>query len=161
MLELSEALSSEVTAWRQVEEIRGLPAMQTDWAHLEAGARLIQVYNPVLLPGLLQTAEYTRRLLSLTYDAGQHDIVAAVASRQIRQELLYDTSRRIEIVVADTAIRWHLGADVRAGEVDRLRSLMSLEHVTIGLLNTTAHYLGGTSTPSRSLISAPTVSRQW
>ena len=59
---LAEALSTEVTQWRRAEML-GLARLQMDIARVEAASGLIQTYQPLAVPGLLQTAEYTRRLM--------------------------------------------------------------------------------------------------
>lgn len=134
---LAEALSTEVTRWRRAEML-GLARLPMDIARVEATSRLIQTYQPLAVPGLLQTAEYTRRLMLLVYPGGRPDIQAAVSARQARQEILYDPSRRLEFIVAEAALRWHVGADAMWGQIDRMLSLATQPQIVIGLLPSAA-----------------------
>lgn len=134
---LAEALSTEVTRWRRAEML-GLARLQMDIARVEATSRLIQTYQPLAVPGLLQTAEYTRRLMLLVYPDGRPDIQAAVSARQARQEILYDPSRRLEFIVAEAALRWHVGADAMWGQIDRMLPLATQPQIVIGLLPSAA-----------------------
>jgi hypothetical protein len=63
------------------------------------------------VPGLLQTAEYIRRVFQVfTWDpAGMepHDTSAALAARLRRQEALYDESRQFDFIVTEAALRWY------------------------------------------------------
>ena len=56
---------------------------------LEAAASVIRNFQPLMIPGLLQTEEYARLTLGgLTADLSDHRIEALVEVRRRRQELL-------------------------------------------------------------------------
>ena len=56
LLELSEAVASEVMEWRRALR-QGLPRLQQELIVLESRATAITNFNPVQIPGLLQTAD--------------------------------------------------------------------------------------------------------
>ncbi|MFE3197386.1 Scr1 family TA system antitoxin-like transcriptional regulator [Embleya sp. NPDC059237] len=49
---------------------RGAAHRQTQIRRIEAEARELKYFSPVVVPGLLQTTEYTRRLFALTLSGG-------------------------------------------------------------------------------------------
>ncbi|MGH3905580.1 MAG: helix-turn-helix domain-containing protein, partial [Pseudonocardiaceae bacterium] len=134
LLGLAEAVAVETIAWRRVVR-RGLPELQQDVHELEATAGTIRNFQPTVVPGLLQTADYARRLVASGYPAGRQDIAAGVAARMDRQAILYDESKRLEFLIAEVALRWRLGppAMMRA-QLDRIANTMTLPHLTVGII---------------------------
>lgn len=81
----------------------GVTAQQRGLAELESGAEALRVFNPVCVPGLLQTADYaaTRMRAGAALEADPGDIAATVKLRIQRQEVL----RRIKLhVILDEAV---------------------------------------------------------
>lgn len=138
LLALAEAVAVQTIAWRRVVR-RGLPELQQDVRGLEATAGTIRNFQPTVVPGLLQTADYARRLITSGYPEGRQDIATAVAARMERQAILYDESKRLEFLIAEVALRWRLGppAMMRA-QVDRIVNTMTLPHLTVGIIPQTA-----------------------
>jgi Domain of unknown function (DUF5753) len=85
---LAEAASAHTVSW-WVSHRAGLAARQREVAEVEARSVRLWNFQPVVVPGLLQTAEYARRVLALVDVSGQRD-VAAAAARLERQAVLYD-----------------------------------------------------------------------
>ncbi len=131
---LTEAALNEVDAWRTQFEA-GLPAMQQDIRALEASAGVVTYFQPSLVPGLLQTAEYARRTFEITDVKGWGDHAAAVAARIERQQALYQPGRRFEFLVTEAALRLRVGAPhVMRGQADRIVTVMSLDAVEVGVI---------------------------
>lgn len=132
--ELAEAAAVETISWSRATR-RGLPELQKDVRELEATSAVILNFQPTIVPGLLQTADYARRLVTSGYPAGRPDIAAAVTARLDRQAILYDDSRRLEFVIAEGALRWRLGPpQTMITQLDRVASLATLPNVTIGVI---------------------------
>ncbi|TQS30085.1 helix-turn-helix transcriptional regulator [Microbispora sp. KK1-11] len=133
LLQLVEAARSEVVAWRAALREKG--HLQDEVRELEATARRLRNYQPVLIPGLLQTAEYARRVFPLVDRTGRQDYAAAVAARMQRQEILYDPVRRFDFLITETALRLRLGGpEVLRPQLDRIAQVSTLENVTIGVI---------------------------
>jgi transcriptional regulator with XRE-family HTH domain len=102
----------------------------------EARASRIRVYQPSIVPGLLQTAEYARRMLELAtipYEDG--NLAKALTGRVDRQSALYDAGRRFDFLITEAALRFLPGAgDLLAPQLDRISSLMTLTNVSIGII---------------------------
>ena len=58
------------------------------WAGIEARATVLRWYEPLVVPGLLQTEEYARAILSARPDGNLDDLEEQVAARLARQAIL-------------------------------------------------------------------------
>jgi transcriptional regulator with XRE-family HTH domain len=131
---LAEAAAVETISWRKAVR-RGLPGLQQDVGVLESSAATILNFQPTIVPGLLQTADYARRLVASGYPGGRPDIAAAVAARLDRQAILYDADRHLEFVITEAALRWRLGPpEMMMAQFDRIVSVMTLPSVAIGII---------------------------
>jgi transcriptional regulator with XRE-family HTH domain len=131
---LAETALTEVETWR-IALRHGLPHLQAEVRALEANARRISNFQPSLVPGLLQTAEYARRVFTLADVVGGQDYAGAVAARVSRQEILFDEDRRFEFLVTEGALRWRPGPPkVLLAQLDRVGSVATLSNVSIGLI---------------------------
>src|SRR5437764_4153673 len=131
---LAEAALTEVERWRTALR-HGLPHIQAEVRALEANARRISNFQPSLVPGLLQTAEYARRVFTLADVVGGQDYASAVAARVSRQEILFDEDRRFEFLVTEGALRWRPGPPkLLLAQLDRVGSVATLSNVSIGLI---------------------------
>jgi len=59
-----------------------------EWADIEAQATVLRWYEPLVVPGLLQTEEYARAILSARPDGKLDDLDEQVAARLARQAIL-------------------------------------------------------------------------
>ena len=59
-----------------------------EWADIEAEATALRWYEPLVVPGLLQTEEYARAILSARPDGDLNDLDEQVAVRLARQTVL-------------------------------------------------------------------------
>ncbi len=131
---LAEAAAVDAISWRKAIR-RGLPDLQHDVRQLEATAATILNYQPTIIPGLLQTADYARRLVLSGYPGGRTDIAAAISARLDRQAILYDEAKHLEFVIAEAALGWRLGPpQVMMAQLDRVASVATLPNVTIGII---------------------------
>jgi transcriptional regulator with XRE-family HTH domain len=134
LMALTEAAFTELRAWRT--ELEAKPHLQQRAADREVAARVVRVFQPFLVPGLLQTAEYARQVFALfeiPYSA--EDLAHAVTARMDRQLILFDQARRFTFLITEWALRWRPGplAMLRA-QWDRILSLSTLDNVTIGIV---------------------------
>lgn len=68
---------------------RKLPIDLKTWLDFEAEASAILMYQPLVIPGLLQTPEYARAIIQATgKDLSEAEIHGLVSNRMARQELL-------------------------------------------------------------------------
>lgn len=129
-----EPVGIEAMQWRNALR-RGLPGLQVDLAELEASSRTISTYTPLLIPGLMQTPEYARRVLGARGMDSRADTAAAIGARMERQRILYEDGRRLRFVVGETALRRRFGpAPVVREQLNRLLAVAELPTVTLGVL---------------------------
>jgi transcriptional regulator with XRE-family HTH domain len=112
---------------------RGAARMQARLGELEHEATTLRYFSPVVLPGLLQTAEYMRRVFSLELSGAE--LARTVAARQERQQILYDTSKSFTFVITEAALRWGFCPnDVMAAQASHIASLSTLANVEVGVI---------------------------
>lgn len=129
--------------WRKILGT-GLKRRQEKSLQLEASASIIRDYQPQIVPGLLQTAEYAAAKLrrGMEFHRVPDDLDDAVAKRMERQRVLYQRDHRFHFVVAEQALRTTVGDDaVMAGQLDRLVALLGMPRVTIGIVPAEAEAL--------------------
>jgi transcriptional regulator with XRE-family HTH domain len=135
LLALVETVEAEAVEWRTVLRRRSLPDLQVDVAEMEASAGRVATYTPLLVPGLMQTPEYTRRIYAARWPDRRPDAVEAIARRMDRQRILYEEGRRLEFVVGEAALRRRFGPPAAIREqLNRILTVAGLDTVTLGVL---------------------------
>jgi transcriptional regulator with XRE-family HTH domain len=134
LVALAEAAFAEVQSWR--DALRRRPHAQDEIRALESRARMLSTFQPSLVPGMLQTAEYARRVFSfLPATLAVADIPAAVAGRLNRQLALYETDRKFSFLITEGALRWRPGPpELMVAQLDRIASVSTLDNVSVGVI---------------------------
>ena len=131
---LADPLASEVTPLEPWRASAGLAGIQDEARTAELSARSVANFQPCIVPGLLQTQEYARRVLEIA-GPGDVTITEAVALRMERQEILHQPGRRFEFIMTEGALRWRSGpASMLAPQLNRIASVSSLPSVTVGVI---------------------------
>ena len=132
LLSLAEAAVNEVITHRE-RLTGGLAAVQDTVHDLERTARTLRHFQPCIIPGLLQTAEYARRIL--TFADPSADIGQAIAARMARQRLLYEPDRSFEFLLTEAALRSRPGPEhVLTAQLDHLAAVVTLETISFGVI---------------------------
>jgi transcriptional regulator with XRE-family HTH domain len=132
--DLVRRLATTATSWRILHRL-GLTQRQREIAELEREATAIVAFQPTMVPGLLQVADYARRVMAQGNPSSQADLAGAVAQRMERQTILYDQHKRFEFIITEGALRWRPGPpELMAAQIDRLISVASLPNVSLGVL---------------------------
>lgn len=154
LIDILGALAVPDAASEQLrQELRDLRLKQLAWRRqLRAGHRdrqrqdlvdeqtatTIRIVDIMAVPGVLQTPDYARAVFTTQADllevpAG--DVDEAIAVRMQRQHVLYDSSKRIDILIAEAALAHPVCTPAQmAAQLDRLVSATSLPGVRVGLL---------------------------
>ena len=116
----------------------GLPPVYSDLISLEDDASKIRIYEPLILPGLLQTASYARAAIQATrmHNDGA-SIDAKVEVRMARQSVLTKPNApAIWVVVHEAALSVRVGsnASIMRDQLQRLVDLSELPNVNIQVL---------------------------
>jgi transcriptional regulator with XRE-family HTH domain len=102
-------------------------------------AEQFRIYEHNVIPGLFQTADYIRAMLSFwaRFLNTASDVDEAVAARLQRQSIIYESKRRFAVVLEENALRtWFGNAETMAGQLDRLLTVMTLPNVALGIVPT-------------------------
>ncbi len=121
--------------WQSFRDV--LPSWFSLYVSLEGEASLIRSYEPHCVPGLLQTPEYARALLSTGFpNASEEELSRRVALRMQRQELLRrPDAPRLWVVLEEQVVRRHVGEPaVMRGQIDRLIEATAMPNVTVQVL---------------------------
>jgi len=102
----------------------------------EASASVIRQYDPVLVPGLLQTEEYGRAILEQAAEFGPQDVDRAWTVRQHRQEVHErEDPPEMLVIVDEAAIRRRVGrGQTMRHQLERLREYADQSHITVQVL---------------------------
>jgi len=98
------------------------PSWFQDWANKEAEATTLRFFEPLIVPGLLQTEDYARAIFRTRLKTTEEEIDELVAARLRRQEILTRNDPPMLWVILD---EWVLrrpvgGRHVMCGQVSRL-----------------------------------------
>ena len=131
---LLDAAVNEVATFREILS-GGLAAVQREAGEIEAVSAVVRNFQPGIIPGLLQTADYAMRIMQMANTHGAVDLAEAVSVRLRRQEALYEKSRRFEFVMTEAALRWRPGPpELMAAQLGQVASLATLETVELAVI---------------------------
>jgi transcriptional regulator with XRE-family HTH domain len=128
-------LTIEVETLRVMHRQGGERSLQAKYAAQEAAASVIWNYQDKVVPGLLQTPDYTRAMVPLVAPS-LPDLDDLIRGRAERQHVLYDRSKSFRFLLDEAVLRRRVGpSDVLRGQLDRLTALVTaLPHVEIRVL---------------------------
>jgi transcriptional regulator with XRE-family HTH domain len=115
-----------------------LPASYSDYVGLEAEATVLRNWEPGIVPGLLQTADYARELIARRApELSDRQVEERVEARMERQQkLLYGPDPlALWAVVEEGAFHRMVGdRQVMAAQLEHLIKMTEAEHITLQVL---------------------------
>ncbi|WP_030423079.1 helix-turn-helix domain-containing protein [Streptomyces sp. NRRL F-5065] len=131
--EAARASATEATAWRLLKRI-GVHKGQQAAKALEAQMSMLRLFQPALVPGLLQTPEYIRAILQ-RHDLSEDSLQRTINGRLERQAVLYDNTKRLRLIITEPVLRWRIiPPQMMAAQLDRIVSISRLPHVDIRIV---------------------------
>ncbi|MGW0946173.1 helix-turn-helix domain-containing protein [Streptomyces sp. NPDC002623] len=98
-------------------------------------ARLVRSFQCVVLPAMLQSAEYARNVFDSAPNSTPEAVGRAVAARVERQSLLYEPGRESVFVLTEAVLRtWPGNPSLMLAQFDRLLAVESLSTVRLGVI---------------------------
>lgn len=147
---LSRALGLEDTAVAELRvllaEVESVPAVGEASGASDAvpgvvvdqavrAARLVRSFQCVVLPAMLQSAEYARHVFASAPGVQSAEVGRAVAARVERQAVLYEPERESVFVVTEGVLRtWPGSPALMLAQLDRLLAVESLSTVRLGVI---------------------------
>jgi transcriptional regulator with XRE-family HTH domain len=118
-------LTIEVETLRVMHRQGGERSVQAKYAAQEAAASVIWNYQDKVVPGLLQTPDYTRAMVPLVAPS-LPDLDDLVPGRAERQRVLYERTKSFRFLLDEAVLRRRVGSsDVLRGQFDRLTALVA------------------------------------
>jgi transcriptional regulator with XRE-family HTH domain len=120
-----------------------IPAWFEGWLEAERGAHTLRIWSPLLIPGLLQTADYARTLF-LAAGFNDDESAAMTDARLERQTILDHQESPLVTVVLDEAVLHRLIGDPigMADQLEHLAGIAGLSNVSIHVLPATGANAG-------------------
>jgi transcriptional regulator with XRE-family HTH domain len=135
LVELARA-SRQTSWWSKYREDISPQYMQ--YIEYEEAASVLRTYDPLVVPGLLQTNEYIDAIFRKVADPdiSAHLVQARTEIRLARQHLLEQASPLDLICVLDEAVIQRLAGErsIAPGQIERLISLATRPNITIEIL---------------------------
>lgn len=136
LIALARGVEELYVDWKRLER-PGLKRVQESVLPLYEKTHRFRFYQSWVVPGLLQTPDYTRTVLetvaSLRESSG--DVSEAVAVRAARQRILHTGGRRFAFLVEEWVLRTVIGdASVMAAQLAQLVARASLPSVSLGVI---------------------------
>ena len=121
------AVSNTVTG--QARLIRRGAAIQEKTRDLEAQSSVVRTWQPEIVPGLLQTWDYTLAVIEREPD------VKWSKARRERLALLDDPDRQFHQLLSEATLRWVIGSPaVMAEQLQHLSDVSTRPNVTLGIV---------------------------
>ncbi|GGT29294.1 transcriptional regulator [Streptomyces kurssanovii] len=98
-------------------------------------ARLVRSFQCVVLPAMLQSAEYARHVFESAPNSTPEAVGRAVAARVERQRVLYEPGRESVFVLTEAVLRtWAGSPALMLAQLDRVLAVESLSTVRLGVI---------------------------
>lgn len=135
LLAQAREIGTRVRPWRDADR-SDTATQQAIRGRRDADAASIAVYQSEVVPGVLQTPDYARRLLEVHSLVTPESIPATVLARMDRQTALFDESKQFDLVITETALRWRPGSEaVQLAQLDRIASFAAFSNIRIGVIS--------------------------
>ncbi|MFI1103046.1 helix-turn-helix domain-containing protein [Streptomyces melanogenes] len=129
-------LETTYRSWRR-QLAAGHRALQEANAIQEMEAKTVHLFESGIVPGIFQTPEYARGVLTDVSNriGSPRDIEEGVRARMKRQEALYEPGHRFHALVWEGALNVvRCSPEAMAAQLDRLAGLIGIDTVTLGII---------------------------
>jgi len=149
-LEVTRDLESALHAEGALVQLRGemaealgyqaFPAWFQDWAMKEAESTALRWYEPLIVPGLLQTEDYARAIFATRFRITEDETEELVAARMKRQEAVArEDPPTVRVVLDEAVLHRQVGTrHVMCEQMSRLADATRLPHVAIEVIPASA-----------------------
>ena len=134
------SIESMYVEWRRMNRT-GMRRLQEAPTPLYERTRQFRIYEPGVIPGLLQTAEYARARMGriAEFNGTPDDLDNAVAARLERQRVLCRGDHHFAVVLEEWALRSRIGStEMMAGQLAHLWQASTLPAVGLGIIPVSA-----------------------
>ena len=124
--------------YRYIAEPAAGPAWFTDWAEeIDPRARVIRSWDPLLIPGLLQTEAYAWHIFNAEPEMTPEEVQRCVAARTRRREILnHDSPPSLLALIGEGVLHQQVGGgEVMHAQLEYLLELAQQPNVTIQIVD--------------------------
>jgi transcriptional regulator with XRE-family HTH domain len=144
--DLLATLTNLESMWAEWKRITagGHARRQQRSVEIEAAARTIRNWEPSIIPGLIQTEDYARAILTqcISFLGTTDDVEAAVEARMRRQRILHIGRHRISILLGEQALHTTVGNDdVMMAELEYLATVIGSPRLSLGIVPQDAKFI--------------------
>ena len=136
------SIETQFAEWRRIMR-SGTRRRQQASATVYERARLFRIYEPAVVPGLLQTRGYAVAVLSSFIDFVRvpDDAQEGATARLERQKVLTHGDRRFHMVLGEQALHTNVGGrEVMTGQLEHLLAALMLPRLRLGIIPSGAPY---------------------
>jgi transcriptional regulator with XRE-family HTH domain len=136
------SIETQFAEWRRIMR-SGTRRRQQASATVYERARLFRIYEPAVVPGLLQTRDYAVAVLSSFIDFVRvpDDAEQGATARLERQKVLTHGDRRFHMVLGQQALHTNVGGtEIMAGQLEHLLAALKLPRLRLGIIPSSAPY---------------------
>lgn len=134
--DLVERCGLDVVRWEPLHSV-GWDAHQYRYEDLEQQAVAIRVWQPSVVPGLLQSPDYVAWLMEKVVKVPAEELSTAIAARLRRNAALYRPDTRLDAVIAEHVLRTRFGGSaVMSTQLHQLAALAQLPTVDLAVVPT-------------------------
>jgi transcriptional regulator with XRE-family HTH domain len=140
LADLLAAARSEQQFGTALRRKGGAAAYEERVRAVEEAHTRIGEFEVAVIPGILQTEHYAREVLSVSsgpraWGSDDADVEDKISVRLRRQEILYGTAKRVQVVISEAALRILVTSpEAMAGQLDKLLAVSRLPAVGLGVI---------------------------
>jgi transcriptional regulator with XRE-family HTH domain len=118
----------------------GAAALEERVRAAEERSTLIGEFQMAVIPGILQTADYAREVMSVAsgprvWGSDDADVEGKISVRLRRQEVLYGAAKRVQVVIHEAALHVLMTSpETMTGQLDKLLAASRLPAVEFGVI---------------------------
>jgi transcriptional regulator with XRE-family HTH domain len=136
------SIETQFAEWRRIMR-SGTRRRQQASATVYERARLFRIYEPAVVPGLLQTRDYAVAVLASFIDFVRvpDDAEAGATARLEQQRVLTHGDRRFHMVLGEQALHTNVGGtEVMTGQLEHLLAVLRMPRLRLGVIPAGAPY---------------------
>lgn len=136
LIDLNEQSATEVVS-NEIVFASGMDKRQRELADIDDQAVQLRQFQPLMVPGVLQTYEWARLSMLTSGQPGDVAALAAGARVERSERTLRNTTRSYQAVIAQNALEITLdgaGPDTRREQLHAVLTAARLDHITVQVL---------------------------
>jgi len=114
-----------------------VPDWFAGWVEIERVASVIRWWEPIIVPGLLQTADYARSLLIAAQTDASADVIDALVTARLARRAIFDRPEPPDVVMVldESVLRREIGSrEIMHDQLTELAALAERPFITVQIV---------------------------